>query len=70
AAARRLLPAGPAGAAVEPEGHGVLRGLPAAVHGHEPRSRAAGRAARRHLHGGRRPHGCDLRVARRSCAKA
>ena len=63
AAARRLLPAGFSGAAVQPEGVGVLRRLHSAVHGHEPAALSASGAARRHLHGDRRGHRRDLRGA-------
>ena len=69
AAARRLLPAGISGAAVEPEGAGVLRRLHSAVHGHEPAAFPAGRPARHHLHGDRRDDGRGLRAARRPRAK-
>ena len=59
AAARRVLPARRRGAAVKPQGAGVLRRVHSAIHGHEPGSCLAGRPARRHLHGDRRNDGCD-----------
>ena len=82
AAARRLLPAGLSGAAVEPEGAGVLRRVHSAVHGHEQGSLLAGGAARRHLHGDRAPRptrstrcwpaarGCSSRRGGRGCCRA